>query len=134
MVLVEKPSRGRMLGRGLVKHCPLCGSGNLFTGWFRMRERCPRCGYLFEREEGFFLGAYVINLAITQGLLLLLAIVPLIVLLNTRPDQSLVPIVVGGLSAALAGPLVFYPFSKTIWTAIDLILRPVDAQEPPDRV
>jgi len=122
-----------MIGRGLVKRCPLCGGGGLFTGWFRMRERCPRCGYLFEREEGFFLGAYVINLAITQGLLLLLAIVPLIVLLNSRPDQSLVPIVVGGLAAALVGPLAFYPFSKTIWTAIDLILRPVDAPEPPDR-
>ena len=123
----------RMLGRGLVKRCALCGNGRLFTGWFRMRERCGRCGYRFEREEGFFLGAYVINLAITQGLLLLLAIVPLIVLLDSRPDQSLVPIIVGGLAAALLGPLAFYPFSKTIWTAIDLILRPVDAREPPDR-
>ena len=127
------PGRLRMLGRGLLKRCALCGSGKLFTRWFRMKERCPRCGYLFEREEGFFLGAYVINLAITQGLLLVLAIVPLIVLLNSRPDQSLVPIVAGGLAAALAGPLAFYPFSKTIWTAIDLILRPVDAPEPPDR-
>ncbi len=123
-----------MLARGLLKHCPLCGGGHLFVGWFRMRERCPRCGYLFEREEGFFLGAYVINLAITQGLVLLLAVVPLIVLLDARPDQSVVPIVVGGLAAVLAGPLLFYPFSKTIWTAIDLILRPIEAREPPDRV
>ncbi len=130
----QSPSPVRMLARGLVKRCPLCGSGGLFDGWFRMRERCPRCGYRFEREEGFFLGAYVINLAITQGLLLLLAVVPLIVLLNSRPDQSLVPIVVGGLAAAVAGPLLFYPFSKTIWTAIDLILRPAQAHEPPDRV
>lgn len=129
----RRPSPARMMGRGLLKRCPLCGSGGLFTGWFRMRERCPRCGYRFEREEGFFLGAYVINLAITQGLLLLLAIVPLIVLLNSRPDQSLVPIMVGGLAAALLGPPAFYPFSKTIWSAIDLILRPVDAPEPPDR-
>ena len=131
---VSKPSPLRMIGRGVLKRCAVCGSGGLFTGWFRMKERCPRCGYLFEREEGFFLGAYVINLAITQGLLLVLAVVPLIVLLNSRPDQSLTPILVGGLSAALVGPLVFYPFSKTIWTAIDLILRPVDAPEPPDRV
>lgn len=98
-----------------------------------MRERCPRCGYLFDREEGFFLGAYVINLAITQGLLLLFAVVPLIVVLDRRPDQSLAPILAAGLAAALLGPLAFYPFSKTIWTAIDLILRPVDAREPPDR-
>ncbi len=122
-----------MLGRGLLKHCALCGSGGLFVGWFRMKERCPRCGYRFEREEGFFLGAYVINLAVTQGLLLLLAVVPLIVLLDRSPDQSLAPVIAGGLAAALAGPLAFYPFSKTVWTAIDLILRPVNAPEPPDR-
>ena len=134
MAAVEKPSPARMLGRGLVKRCPLCGGRGLFTGWFRMKERCPRCGYLFEREEGFFLGAYVINLAVTQVLLLALAVVPLIVLLDSRPDQSLVPIVVGGLVAVLAGPVAFYPYSKTVWTAIDLILRPVDAHEPPDRV
>ncbi len=134
MAAVQKPSPARMLARGLLKRCALCGSGGLFTGWFRMKERCPRCGYLFEREEGFFLGAYVINLAITQGLLLLLAVVPLIVLLNSRPDQSLVPIVVAGLAAVVIGPIAFYPFSKTIWTAIDLILRPVDAREPPDRI
>ena len=123
-----------MLVRGLTKRCPLCGTGRLFTGWFRMKERCPGCHYRFEREEGFFLGAYVINLAITQGLLLLLAVVPLIVLLSSRPDQSLVPIVIGGLAAVVIGPVAFYPFSKTIWTAIDLILRPVDASEPPDRI
>ena len=130
----HRPSPARMLARGLAKRCAVCGSGRLFTGWFRMKERCPRCGYLFEREEGFFLGAYVINLAITQGLLLLLAVVPLIVLLSSRPDQSLVPIVIGGLAAVVIGPVAFYPFSKTIWTAIDLILRPGDAREPPDRV
>ena len=128
------PGRLLMLGRGLLKRCALCGSGKLFSRWFRMKERCPRCGYLFEREEGFFLGAYVINLAITQGLLLLRAGVPLIVLLNSRPDQSVVPIVVAGLAAVLIGPIAFYPVSKTVWTAIDLILRPVDSREPPDRV
>jgi hypothetical protein len=31
------------------------------------------------------------------------------------------------------GPMVFYPWSKTIWTAFDLILRPRAAQEPTDR-
>jgi uncharacterized protein (DUF983 family) len=122
-----------MLRRGLAKRCPLCGSGGLFAGWFRMRERCPGCGYLFEREEGFFLGAYVVNLAVTEGLLLLFAIIPCIILFANDPDVSVVPVVLAGLAAAVIGPLVFYPFSKTVWTAIDLIQRPVDAPEPTDR-
>lgn len=122
-----------MLARGLVKHCPLCGSGKLFAGWFRMKERCPGCGYLFEREEGFFLGAYVINLVIAQGAVIVLAVVPAIVLLARNPDTSIVPMVVAGVAGAILAPLVFYPFSKTIWTAFDLILRPVHWREPTDR-
>ena len=122
-----------MLARGITKRCPLCGSGWLFTGWYRMRERCPGCGYRFEREEGFFLGAYVVNLGITEGLLLVLGIVPCIVFLAANPDASLWPIVVSGLVAAVVAPLVFYPFSRTLWSAIDLMLRPAQAVEPTDR-
>ena len=122
-----------MLGRSLLKRCPLCGSGRLFIRWFRMKERCPGCGYLFEREEGFFLGAYVINLGIAQGMVILLAVVPLIVRLANDPGASVWPFVVGGVAGAVLAPLVFYPWSKTIWTAFDLILRPVGASEPTDR-
>jgi len=122
-----------MLGRSLLKRCPLCGSGKLFTRWFRMKERCPRCGYLYEREEGFFLGAYVINLAIAQSLVILLAIVPLIVRLAGDPEASVVPFVVGGLVGAVVAPMFFYPWSKTVWTAFDLMLRPVSASEPTDK-
>ena len=123
-----------MLRRALWKRCPICGGGKLFTGWFRMKERCPRCGYLFEREEGFFLGAYVINLAIAQSVVILAAVVPAIVLLARNPDASIVPIVVGGVVGAIVAPLLFYPFSKTIWTAFDLMLRPPSATEPGDRI
>ena len=122
-----------MLGRGLLKRCAVCGSGKLFTRWFRMKERCPRCRYRFEREEGFFLGAYVINLAFAQGMVILLAVVPLIVRLADDPDASILPFVVGGLVGAVAGPVVFYPWSKTVWTAFDLMLRPLAAREPTDR-
>jgi rubredoxin len=127
------PTRLRMLGRSLLKRCPMCGGGRLFTRWFRMKERCPTCGYLFEREEGFFLGAYVINLAIAQGMVIVLAIVPLIVRLARDPDASIAPFVIGGALGAVLAPVVFYPWSKTIWTAFDLMLRPIWMEEPTDR-
>lgn len=127
------PTRRRMLGRSLLKRCPICGTGRLFSRWFRMKERCPGCGYLFEREEGFFLGAYVINLAIAQGAVIFLAVVPLIFRLAGDPDASIAPFLIGGGIGAIVAPLVFYPWSKTIWTAFDLILRPVHMSEPADR-
>ena len=122
-----------MLGRGLLKRCPVCGAGQLFTRWFRMKERCPGCGYRFEREEGFFLGAYVINLAFAQGMVILLAVVPLILRLANDPDASIVPFILGGIIGAVVAPIVFYPWSKTVWTAFDLMLRPLAVREPTDR-
>lgn len=122
-----------MLGRALMKRCPLCGTGRLFARWFRMKERCPGCGYVFEREEGFFLGAYVINLAVAQGMVILLAVVPLIARLAGDSEASVAPFVVAGVIGAVVAPIVFYPWSKTVWTAFDLMLRPVHITEPADR-
>ena len=127
-----RPTPSQMLRRGATLRCPACGARGLFRGWFRMVERCPGCGYRFEREEGFFLGAYVMNLAIAQGLVMLLAVIPTIVLLNRDPDASLAPVIVAGLIGAVLAPMVFYPFSKTLWVAIELMLRPVDEIEPGD--
>jgi uncharacterized protein DUF983 len=128
----SRPSPGRMLLRGAMKRCPSCGGGGLFRGWFRMAERCPRCRYHFEREEGFFLGAYVMNIGIAQVLVMVLAVVPTIALLNANPDASLVPPLLGGLVGAVVAPFFFYPFSKTLWVAVELIFRPVDVVEPGD--
>jgi uncharacterized protein (DUF983 family) len=123
-----------MLGRGLRRRCARCGGEGLFHSWFRIRDRCPRCGYLFAREEGFWLGAYVMNLAVTEGLLALLGVVPAIALLAANPDASVIPVMVAGLVAAVVGPLAFHPFSRTIWVAIELIMRPASEAEPGDRL
>ena len=128
----DAASPARMLLRGAAKRCASCGGRRLFVGWFRMAERCPSCGYRFEREEGFFLGAYVMNLVIAQGLVILLAVVPTIVLLNSDADANLVPVFLAGVLGAVLAPLVFYPLSKTLWVAIELILRPIDVTEPGD--
>jgi hypothetical protein len=129
---VTPPSPARMVLRGAAKRCASCGKGRPFTGWFRMVPTCPGCGYRFEREEGFFLGAYVLNLVMAQALVVLLAIVPAIVLLAGNPDAGLLPAIAGGVAGAVLAPIAFYPFSKTLWVAIELIMRPADAMEPAD--
>ncbi len=121
-----------MLWRGLTRRCAVCGSGSLFHGWFRMKERCPTCGYRFEREEGFFLGAYAVNLAVVEAVIAFLCIVPVIWLSSTRPDASLWPVVIAGGIAAVVAPFAFYPFSRTVWVAFELMLRPAESAEPRD--
>lgn len=126
-------SPGRMLWRGLTRRCAVCGSGGLFTSWFKMRDRCPRCGYVFAREDGFSLGAVLMNFAVTEALLALFGIIPLIALLASNPDADITPVVVGGVVAVLIGPLAFYPISRTLWVALELMVRPAHAREPADR-
>lgn len=93
-----------------------------------MVERCPRCGFLFERSEGQFIGAIGINTIVTFGALLVALVVGFIV---TAPDIAVVPLLVIGLAVAALLPVAFYPFSKTIWTAIDLAMSPLEPGEAP---
>jgi len=123
-----EPSFGRMLWRGMRRRCPRCGAGKLFTRWLRMVERCPRCGFGFQREEGAQLGGYVINFGVTEGLVCLV-VATYIVAASANPDVAIWPVALGGFLAAVVTPLVFFPFSRTIWAAIDLALTPLDVVE-----
>src|SRR5438046_2737182 len=91
-IVDDTPSFGRMLWRGVTRRCPRCGAGHLFSRWFRMADRCPRCGHRFQREEGFQLGAYVINFGVTEGLVCL-ALLGYILAAAANPDVSSWPCV-----------------------------------------
>ena len=117
-----------MLWRGLRRKCPRCGGGRLFRSWFRMLDTCPTCGLRFEREEGFFLGAYVINYGIGSAIVAL-SLVVFAVARNADADASPIPYLAAGLAGAVLIPLAFFPFSRTIWSAIDLFMRPLEAEE-----
>ena len=43
----------------------------------------------------------------------------------TWPDPPIVPISVGAAVAAVAVPFAFFPWSRTLWLAIDLAMRPL---------
>jgi uncharacterized protein (DUF983 family) len=121
--------RWRMFRRGLVKRCANCGGGRLFTGWFTMRDRCPTCGYKFERQEGLAVGGMGINIIVTEALFGIFLLTALVV---TIPDVPVLPLVLVGLAMNLLIPIAFYPFSKSIWAAIELMMRPLEPHEELD--
>src|SRR5262245_58188381 len=126
----NQPSRGTMLWRGATRRCARCGSGKLFKHWVTMVPDCPRCGLHFEREQGYFAGALAINLILVGGLF---TVVFVTILVLTIPDIPVgltlgvcIPIVV-------LGTIVAYPFSKTLWVAIDrAYLQQLDVNEKRD--
>jgi uncharacterized protein (DUF983 family) len=116
------PPLPRALWRGLTLRCPRCGSGGLFKGWFHIVPECPRCKLRFEREQGYWAGALAVNIFATGGLF---AIVFVTLVALTVPDVPVLPLLAVLVPIVVIGPIVFYPFSKTIWVAIDraLLLR-----------
>ena len=96
-----------------------------------MAERCPGCGLRFERrpEEAFFLGAFVIAFGVTEGAVLLVLFAFILVEASSGGRSSVVPALGVAAAAAVILPLAFYPFSKTIWCAIDLAMHPLEPDE-----
>ena len=113
-------SAPRALFRGLTRRCPSCGQGKLFRRWFTLAERCPRCGLVFEREEGAFLGSLAINYGVT-GVSTIATIG--VMLARSLPDPSIFTITATAILMTLFLPLLFYPFAKTTWAAIDLLMH-----------
>lgn len=48
---------GALIGQ----RCPRCRTGRIFAGQFKMNDPCPNCGMIFQREEGYFLGAMYVS-------------------------------------------------------------------------
>ena len=91
-----------------------------------MAESCPSCQLRFERQPGQFIGGVTINTVVTF-VLEFVVMVSWILLSWPEPD------VTAGLAAllpvGLLFPVFFYPVSKTLWTAIDIAMRPLQPGE-----
>jgi uncharacterized protein (DUF983 family) len=111
-----------LLWRSALLRCPNCGNRPLFTHWLQMRERCPICRIRLARgEEGYQVGAYMFNMVAAE---LIFAAIFLGILLYTWPTPPWSRLLYGGVALMVILPVVFYPFSKTLFLAFDLIFRP----------
>ena len=75
------------------------------------------------------LGSLTVNMILTFGAILAVLVVGMIV---TYPDIAVVPIVVACIVVAVLVPLLVYPFTSTIWAAIDLAMHPLQPAEIAD--
>lgn len=91
-----------------------------------MVESCPRCGLHFHRIPGHWLGSWFLNIVVVQACVVGVFIVGVAA---TYPDTPMGPIIAVGFVVAVVVPFLFFPFSRTIWTAIDLAMRPLTFDE-----
>jgi uncharacterized protein (DUF983 family) len=94
-----------------------------------MAKACPTCGLPLERnEEGYTVGAYMFNIGLAEAAFVAVFLgVLAITWLN--PPWQLLTWISGGLMVLL--PLVFYPYSKTLFLGMHLLFHPADLETKP---
>ena len=116
-----------MLTRALRRRCPLCGFKPVFDGWFALKPRCPDCNFSYEREEGYWVGALIANIAAAEGFFALLLVGGIVL---TYPETPWTALMFGGAFVMVVLPIIFYPLSKMLWLWLDLsFIHPIDADD-----
>lgn len=94
----------------------------MFDKWLALRRHCSECRLRFDRgEPDYFIGGYIVNLIIAE-----LGVVAgfLAVMYFTWPDVPWDSLTILLLPLAILFPLITFPFSKSLWLAIDLVYQP----------
>ncbi len=115
-----------MLGRAIRRRCSRCGCPGIFRTFGELEERCPACGFRFERESGYWVGAMIVNTAVTFALFLATFVGGVVA---TWPDVAWTPVFIATIVVCGSVPVFFYPRSKTIWQAIELSYHPLEPHE-----
>lgn len=126
---LEVPSVGRTLrlfGRAFLLRCPHCGRGPVLESWLKLRVKCGHCGLRLQRGEHDTIMGSVFILFTLIGLVgyLILAVT-----LSVSDDTPWTLLQYGLPLLALVLLFVLLPFSKLLWLALDLTLRPVTPAE-----
>ncbi len=113
----------------LMLRCPYCLKQPLLKqgSWFEFEEGCPDCGYRFEREEGYFVGApWMISYPLLgiPGLILAIRFYPYF---SQHYGMTAFGAVLA-LGACVLG-LGLYPFARAIWLVGDHMINPLEASE-----
>ena len=117
----------RLFGRAFTLRCPHCGGGPVLRHWLKMHVRCGRCGLRLERgERDYFIGSMMFNLVLGEFLVLIAAAAIILARWPAIPWDFLE---IGVPLLAILFPVILFPFSKLVWLAFDLMLRPVTPAE-----
>ena len=123
------PKAWTFIGRALRLRCPECGVSPLFVpfnrvrsldDWFRPLDGCPRCGYAYEREQGYWLIAiWAINYGLVGVIGVTIALLAL--------EYAHFPIWKAILIVAVPMPMLSFLFArhaKALYLAMDHYFDP----------
>ena len=87
--------------------------------WFTMRRACALCGLVFERAQGYFVGAIYVNYAVTTTI----AVGGYFLLWSTTSISTAVQLAIW-VVFALVFPLWFFRLSRSLWLGLEYFVNP----------
>jgi len=107
-----------VLGRSSKLMCPACGESSIVSRPFHIKHHCSNCRSLFKREDGFFVGAILANVVITELVILFVWFIGSIVFGLTY--EVVLPAL---FLTGLIFPLAFYHHSWSYWLGLDYVVE-----------
>jgi hypothetical protein len=89
-----------------------------------MLTRCPECGLSYFPEQGYYVGAMIINYALTTGCVLTIFLISLLFPDFTKFSTNSKILLWMGFAIALSLALVRHSYS--FWLGIDFWIKPRD--------
>ena len=102
--------------------CPRCREGRMFRGSLTMNDPCPVCGLIFQREEGYFLGAMYFSYVLASVILTVFYFV----LAALLPDMNGAALVLVALIPFLPLVPAVFRHSRVLWVYFERAGSPLD--------
>jgi hypothetical protein len=120
----DKRSIPTVMLRSLLLQCPACGKSSIVTRPFSIKHHCPNCRSLFKREEGFFVGAILANVMMTEFVILATCVIWLMLI-----GSNYETVLAGLFIVALLFPVAFYHHSWSFWLGFDYLIESLPKYE-----
>lgn len=120
-----RSTRGQRMLRGLKGKCARCGAGGVGKDFWDLRDECPNCGWTFEREEGYWVGAMVVLLGAVEGIYLVFLAIGIFA---WWPDVRWTVLLYAGLAINAIAPVLLYRWSKTAWMGLHVAFFPAELE------
>jgi uncharacterized protein (DUF983 family) len=125
---MARPLIRKALATGFRLRCPRCKAGTLFAGVFQMKRECPVCLLPYFREPGYYLGAMILNYAVTAALLVGLYLTTPSLPLPASWGATTRLFLAMGLGVAVSLATMRHAYS--LWLSLDYWLEPWPEEEP----
>jgi len=117
-----RPPFKQIVRRAAHWRCPRCGQGRLFRGVFRMLPVCPECRLSYFPEQGYYVGAMIINYVATTAVVVAIFLISLLF-----PDFTALSInskILLWMAFAIVLSLLLVRHAYSFWLGIDFWIKP----------